>query len=291
MKATHTSPASLSLYPEGIISSRGRDYQTPSEQALDKAIERYDFHAAQAIINRLLDDTESISNLAASKAFNIALKEIALPMYYRAAVEMNGGSYVDTDGDISSMYAYATNLMGYIQNEIGEINALPMKTSEDRETLAQCRGALSEVTVFALMSRWMYGDADDRYTIVPASRREDRGTIVNGLNSGIDFKVIDRDTQSIVSLQVKTSIHGVQTSRYQEGIAMVSLEQLAHPYKIPELQDSLIADVEGISTDQQTAIIEQASGKLLAKLERRFSRKTKASIMPLLTSPKQVATA
>jgi hypothetical protein len=291
MKAPHASPTPPSLHPEGIISARGRDYQTPSEQALDKAIERYDFHAAQVIINRLLDDTEGIGHLAASKAFNIALKEIALPMYYRAAVEMNGETYEDAESDISSMYAYATNLMGYIQNEISEIKALPTKTREDRETLALCRGALTEVTVFALMSRCLYGDNDDQYTIVPASRREDRGAIINGLNSGIDFKVIDRETQAIVSLQVKTSTHGVHMSRYQQGIAMVSLEHLAHPYKIPELQDSLIADVEGISSDQQTAIIEQASGKLLAKLERRFNRNVKPSAMPTSLLTEHVATA
>lgn len=275
MEIPPTNP-SVNNRPSGdslVRGQRGNHYR-PSEHAFDKAIERGDFRRAHNIINSLLSyERETIDELAANRVFTLALKEIALPMYHRAVIEQDGATYDDTEKDISSMYAHTTALMSFIKDEITKLDKEgAFRTEEGLTTLGLCKGALSEATVFALLSRSLKGTKDDAYTVLPASMREDWGGVNDGVRTGVDFKIIDRSTQSTIPIQVKTSRRSVELSRYQEGIVMLSLQQLARPHAIIELQDSLIAEVEGISTTKQDAILEHVSGKLNAKLERRFER-------------------
>src|SRR5690606_13801442 len=119
------------------------------------------------------------------------LKEIALPMYYRAAQEQIGEAYVDTAGDVSAMYSYTVDLMEFVRHRVDILRHKPVRTEQETITLRLDQGALSEITVFALLSRELLGDDDDKYTILPASQQEDRGSTVDGIHNGIDFKVIE----------------------------------------------------------------------------------------------------
>lgn len=272
-----TTPHHTGDEPQSNLEDTASDrlaYQTPSERAFDKAIERDDFSAAQRIVESLLDEaSDHLDNSSTSKIFTIALKEIALPMYYRAAQEQIGEVYIDSAGDVSAMYAYTVNLMEFVRKRVDALrHKSTPRTAAETAIMRLDQGALSEITVFALLSRELLGDDDDKYTVLPASQREDRGTTINGVHDGIDFKVIERVTQNIVPLQVKTSSYSIEASHYREGIAMVSLEQLAHPHSIALLQDSLLAELEGMPTNEQTDIINQASHKLLNKIERRLNR-------------------
>lgn len=246
-------------------------YAIPSERAFDDAVWRGDVEQAERVVGELIEalagnEHEDYS----SHLFHARLKQLALPMYRRSLSDVNEYVYEDVENDVSSMYGEATALLEELQHEY-----IVLRTYNPTDpSLAKRRGDLAELTIFTLMSRGLYGDAEDQYTVLPSSRQEDMGNVTaDGHHTGIDFMILDRHIFGAVPVQVKSSIFGARAIPYEPGILVLSAQHIAGGSKrgeqaVLDLQTALIREVEATHTPEDLEHIQASEKRLYNKIAR-----------------------
>jgi hypothetical protein len=235
------------------------------ELGFDHAVKFGRLNLAQAIILELNDMVNSRiqSGESVSRAPQLLMKEVALPMNRRAEADIKGTQYANAEVDISAMYAQSVDLLIYFR-DWHDATILSRKMG-NRDNL---RGSRSEVLFFTLLARTSRGSSDDVYNFWPASQKADHGANYRdngGRATGIDFIVQLRSTLEFVRTQVKTS----HSSRnYVEGILVILTQEIAGG--TPEAQDLLeqavIDEVAGHATPEQVAHIEESLARLEEKM-------------------------
>lgn len=246
-------------------------YAIPSEQAFDDAVWRGDVDQAERVVGELIDTLASNEYEGYSpQLFHARIKQLALPMYRRSLSDVNEYIYENVESDVSSMYGEATALLEELQHEY-----IVLRTYNPTDpSLPERRGDLAELTIFTLISRGLYGDAEDQYTVLPSSRQDDIGSITtDGRHTGIDFMILDRHIFGAVPVQVKASTFGARATPYESSILVLSAQHIAGGSKrgeqaVLDLQTALIREVEATQTPEDLEHIQASEKRLYNKIAR-----------------------
>ena len=244
-------------------SSIGSDFDVRIEAGEFDALEREPLAPYQQIAG---------NHTYVTQEYRKHMKYIALPMHRRAWNEQRTVALADhelqkQEMDISSTYSEYTDLMQHIMGQLPN-------AAHHRDYFNNLRGVLTEATVMSLFARTMTGAEDDAYIAMPSDNKDDIGPIeADGIHTGFDVRVINRNTFSHLKVQVKTSAAHLTGERYQSDILILILERIAGGREnIPKLQQALIGEVAGHASETEHALVNSASNRLTNQINRAFNK-------------------
>ncbi len=184
------------------------------------------------------------------------MKHLSIPLYeYLAARNRNTAVDQETAAAANATYRKAASVLDTFVTRRDSTEHSP----ENKYTLNQLSGAISELTFFSLLLRNRHQHG---YIALPSNRHDDHAPRdVTGKRHSFDFSVLnERMPNERIDLQVKTARNHLGAP-YARSVPVISTEELTGDYFKGKysLPLSLIHDSEHTATERETTEIATAS--------------------------------
>lgn len=245
----------------------------PDIKLIEQAILEHDYDTAYKIADTLtLQLAPDQDPYAWTRA---ALHGLSMPMYRRMALphdhHLHSGS--DLSKDIEATYGLSGDYLEQL------LTALERTPNGPLHRLLM--GAISEMTVFSLSSRKHMGtpvgkarnNPTDRFFLVPSTIEQDTAYhALDGPAKAFDATLVDLCLKTAGPVQIKTS--NAISHAYDASILVISTRELVgQGYGELQLSRAIIHDINGIPTEDEVALLDNAQQRLDAKFKEFDSRR------------------